>query len=248
VERTFYLGTHHPDWLGRAGVPLFVSRNRLVKRRSFPRAIDRWGLDSGGFTELSSHGRWTVPARAYAGEARRYMQEIGRLDFAAPQDWMCEPWITHKTGLPVSVHQARTVDNFLELRELAPDVPWIPVLQGWLVTDYWRHVEMYEEAGVVLADLPRVGVGTVCRRQATKAAGGIMSSLATAFGLKLHGFGFKKEGLRDCSAFLVSADSMAWSMAARRAGGPLPGCSHASCANCIRFAMLWRGQLPEAWQ
>lgn len=248
MERTFYLGTHHPDWLARAGVPLFVSRTRLVKRRTFPRATSRWALDSGGFTELSKHGRWTVSAATYAREVRRFSQEIGRPDFVAPQDWMCEPWITQKTGLPVSEHQARTVRNFLELQALAPEVPWMPVLQGWIVTDYWRHVEMYEEAGVRLAQLARVGVGTVCRRQATATAGGIMSSLSTAYGLKLHGFGFKKEGLRDCSAHLISADSMAWSMAARRADGPLPGCTHASCANCIHFAMLWRSQLPEAWQ
>lgn len=89
----FYLGAHHPGWLTRAKVPLFVSRNRLIKRRSFPRASARWALDSGAFTQLSIHGRWTVPPAQYAGEVRLLSQEIGSLDFAAPQDWMCEPWI-----------------------------------------------------------------------------------------------------------------------------------------------------------
>jgi hypothetical protein len=40
----------------------------------------------------------------------------------------------------------------------------------------------------------------------------------------------------DC---LASADSLAWSFEARRAA-PLPGCSHASCANCSRYATAWR--------
>ena len=247
VKRIFYLGAHHPDWLSKARVPLFISRNRLVKRRTFPRAACRWALDSGGFTELSVHGRWTVSTVAYIREARLFIQEIGRPDFVAPQDWMCEPWIIQKTGLSVAEHQLRTLRNFLELRTLAPDLPWIPVLQGWAVTDYWRHVEMYEGAGVDLARLPLVGVGSVCRRQATASAGGIVSSLTTAYKLKLHGFGFKKDGLRRYSPHLVSADSMAWSRAARHANGALPGCSHARCNNCIRFAQLWRSELPDAW-
>ncbi len=247
MDRTFYLGTHHPDWLNKARVPLFVSRNRLLKRRSFPRASTRWALDSGAFTELSIRGRWTVPATRYAREVRRFLQEIGRLDFAAPQDWMCEPWILAKTGLSLAEHQLRTLRNFLELRDLAPDIPWIPVLQGWAVHDYWRHAEMYAASGVDLVQQPLVGVGSICRRQATKTASGILASLATAYGLRLHAFGFKTLGLRQSSAYLRSADSMAWSMAARRAAAALPGCSHASCANCLRFALLWRSGLPEEW-
>jgi hypothetical protein len=247
VDRTFYLGTHHPDWLARAGVPLFLSRSRLKQRRSFPRAASRWALDSGAFTELSRHGRWTLPAAEYAREARLYAREIGPPDFAAPQDWMCEPWILGKTGLSVAEHQQRTLRNFLELQDLAPKIPWIPVLQGWAVHDYWRHVEMYGEAGIELAKLPLVGVGTVCRRQSTRAAGGILASLGIAYGLRLHAFGFKTLGLRQVSAYVVSADSMAWSMAARKLRVPLPGCHHSSCANCLRFALLWRSRLPEDW-
>jgi hypothetical protein len=129
VDRTFYLGAHHPGRLTRANVPLFVSRSRLTKRRSFPRASARWALDSGAFTELSIHGRWTAPPEQYAREVRLFSQEIGSLDFAAPQDWMCVPWILEKTGLSLAEHQRRTLRNFLELHDLAPDVPWIPVLK-----------------------------------------------------------------------------------------------------------------------
>ncbi len=247
MKPIFYLGTHHPDWLGKASVPLFVSRNRLAGRRGFPRATARWALDSGGFTQLSLQGRWTISAAQYAREARLYCQEIGRLDFAAPQDWMCEPWILKKTGLSVHEHQKRTVSNFLSLEDFAPDVPWIPVLQGWAVHDYWRHVEMYGAAGVDLRDRPLVGVGSVCRRQATETAGRILASLSTAYGLRLHAFGYKTQGLRSLPTYLVSADSMAWSLAACRAKVSLPGCRHACCSNCFRFALLWRSKLPAAW-
>ncbi|MGQ0837561.1 deazapurine DNA modification protein DpdA family protein [Actinokineospora sp.] len=56
---TFYLGTHQPAWLARdLGVPLLVSHRRLAGRASLPRATGPWACDSGGFTELSLHGRW----------------------------------------------------------------------------------------------------------------------------------------------------------------------------------------------
>jgi hypothetical protein len=75
VGRTFYLGSHHPDWLAKAGVPLLVSRTRLVRRRSFPRAGARWALDSDASSELSIHGRWTVPVAQYAQEAQLFSRD-----------------------------------------------------------------------------------------------------------------------------------------------------------------------------
>jgi hypothetical protein len=44
---------------------------------------------------------------------------------------MCEPFMLAKTGLTVAEHQVRAVTNYLELRGLAPDLPFVPLLQGW---------------------------------------------------------------------------------------------------------------------
>jgi hypothetical protein len=175
----------------------------------------------------------------FAAEAERYQREIGLLDFAAPMDWMCEPDMLKRTGLTVEEHQRRTVANFLELRALAPSVPWIPVLQGWTSGDYDRHAEDYYAAGVDLAALPRVGVGTVCRRQDTARIGTVLACLA-AEGLKLHAFGFKLRGLELAAPSIASADSMAWSMNARR-NPPLAGHTHQHCTNCQEYALQWRG-------
>lgn len=240
----FYLGTHHPHWLGRLDVPLFISRNALARVRRLPRARGVWALDSGGFSELSAHGAWIVPAATYAAEAARYQAEIGGLAWAAPQDWMCEPQILKRTGLDVAEHQRRTIANFLQLRELAPGVPWAPVLQGWTLGEYYEHAEAYEAAGVDLRAAPIVGVGTVCRRQQTIRAGQIMATLA-ADGLRLHGFGFKVTGLRASSRYLASADSLAWSENARH-NPPLPGHTHKACNNCQVWALEWRRELLES--
>lgn len=238
----FYLGAHQPHWLWRSGYPLFISHRQLARRRSYRPAVARWALDSGGFTELSLHGRWVTPADEYAEAVDGYARRIGRLDFASPQDWMCEPVMIERTGLSVREHQERTVASYLELRSLAPHLPFIPVVQGWRLPDYLHCLDLYAAAGVDLAALPTVGLGSVCRRQSTTEIALIVSALAGR-GLRLHGFGVKTNGLHLYGHLLTSADSMAWSYAARREP-PLQGCAtHKNCANCLRYASRWRARL-----
>ncbi|MPZ79646.1 MAG: hypothetical protein GEV28_04300 [Actinophytocola sp.] len=240
----FYLGTHQPAWLARdLGVPLLVSHRRLAGRRSLPRATGPWACDSGGFTELSLHGRWRTDERAYVTAVRRYATEIGHLAWAAPMDHMTEQHVLARTGATVRTHQHRTVTNYLRLRELAPDLPIIPVLQGQTVADYHRCADIYERLGVDLAALPLVGVGSVCRRQHTADVEQIMRSLA-ARGLRLHGFGVKITGLARYAETMSSADSASWS----RQGRYVPGCSpsHRSESNCLRFALAWHDRLGRS--
>ncbi|MET7770190.1 hypothetical protein [Nocardia sp. NPDC005366] len=249
----FFLGTHQPHWLTLSGDPLFVCDRRLRDRKTLPRARGEWALDSGGFTELKDYGGWsTTTPTAYIGRVRRYAEEIGGLVWAAPQDWMCEPIIiaggtigSNKfvgTGLSVVEHQRRTVENYLELTTLAPDLPFAPVLQGWVLDDYLACAQLYTEAGVDLAAQPIVGLGSVCRRQATSEAAAIITAITTAVpGIRLHGFGIKTAGLGAYGSLLASSDSLAWSDAARREAVPLPGCTgHKNCANCLTYAFRWR--------
>jgi hypothetical protein len=140
---TFYLGTHEVNWLTNEVGPLFISHRRLALRKNLPRAATRWALDSGGFSELELHGCWVTTPTEYVEATRRYAADIGMLDWAAPMDWMCEPKMLVRTGLTVEDHQRRTVANFLELRERAPELPYIPVVQGWTRADYERCVTLY---------------------------------------------------------------------------------------------------------
>jgi hypothetical protein len=215
--KTFYLGAHHPNWLAKAGVPLFISHRRLQGYKTLPKAIEHWALDSGGFSEISQFGKWTTTPEQYVQAVKRYDQEIGHLGWAAPQDWMCEPDMLTKTGLTVREHQQRTVRNFLQLQQLwGDDSPFMPVLQGWTVDDYLHCMELYNIAGIDLESFPLVGVGSVCRRQATGEIGMIFQSILKHQDLLIHGFGVKLRGLQDYGHLLNSADSMAWSYWARR--------------------------------
>jgi hypothetical protein len=175
---SFYLGSHRPHWLALSDRSLFVSHMTLRARKTLPVARTNWALDSGGFSEITLRGGYRDSAAQYAAKVLRYQSEIGRLDFASVQDWMCEPFVLLKTGLSIEEHQRRSVQSYLDLCELAPGVPWMPVLQGWCWGDHQDHVEMFARAGVDLTKLPRVGVGSICRRQKTIRASLILEDLA----------------------------------------------------------------------
>lgn len=252
----FYLGTHEPSWLERTDVPLFLSRRRLARQKKRPRALGPWALDSGGFSELSLHGEWTITPEQYVSEVRSYRDEIGKLEWAASMDFMCEEKIRAMTGLTVSEHQLLTIEHYQKLRDLAPEIPWAPVLQGQTIRDYWEHVEHYVRRGVDLRSAPVVGIGSICRRQGTDEVRTLIATLR-AEGVKLHGFGLKRSAFKSGGlvACLDSSDSMAWSFHYRKEP-PLTGCTHASCSNCMRAALLWRsgvvaklsGLKPWHWQ
>lgn len=237
----FFLGTHMPHWLRDerfSGVPLFISDVRLRDRKSLPVAVTDWALDSGGFSEIAEFGTWRHGPHGLAARTRRYSDQIGRLQWAAPQDWMCEPWMLAKTGKTVAEHQALTIRSVLDLRTLWPDGPFIPVLQGFAIDDYLRHVDAYAKAGFDLEAERLVGLGSVCRRQATGDASEIVMRLQP---IRLHGFGMKTTGLARYGGLLESADSMAWSFGGRRRGT----CSEfkSSCANCAHWALEWRDRI-----
>ncbi|WUL18019.1 hypothetical protein OHS18_13615 [Amycolatopsis sp. NBC_00355] len=155
----FLLGTHRPHWLAQLDVPLFVSDRTLRRYKTLPVATCDWACDSGGFSQLSQCGTWACgpTPREYAARIRRYRDEIGRLLWAAPQDHMCEDAILARTGLDVARHQDLTVSNYLELRSIDANLPFIPVLQGQSIADYHRCADLYECRGVDLTTAPLVG-------------------------------------------------------------------------------------------
>jgi hypothetical protein len=163
------------------------------------------------------------------------------MDWCAPQDYMCEPPIVAKTGLSVETHIALTVHNYLELSQY--DIPVIPVLQGWQLDDYIACADLYAQNGVDLTQCDTVGLGSVCRRQATSEIEQITRELHS-YGFKLHGFGVKIAGLHKYGQYLKSADSMAWSFGGRMTQDE--NCDKKNCANCLHYALTWRDKVLRA--
>lgn len=215
----FYLGIHMSRWLhnGDAKGPVFISIRRLRDRKSaFPPATVPYALDSGAYTELAQLGGWKTTPEQYVEDVRRVSAGLGAPDFVVIQDWMCDPGSLAATGLSVHEHQRRTVESALRLPELAPEITWLPVLQGDGVASYLRHADMYEAAGIPLRGR-LVGLGSIVRRQhrpETRA----LAELLEQRGIRLHGFGVKATGITRIGRHLASGDSIAWSYWARRDG------------------------------
>lgn len=200
--------------------PAFISVNRLRGRKSaFP--VRDWCMDSGAFSTIATFGGYPHPVSEYAAEIRRWKaMGNGRLLWAASQDYMVEPAMRAKSGLTVAESQAKTIERYDELLRCGTDGVYVlPVLQGWTASDYADHCRAY---GDRLAHGAWVGVGSVCKRNASPSSVIVIlrAILAVRPDLRLHGFGLKKTALQlaDVRDLLYSADSMAWSYAARMQG------------------------------
>lgn len=193
-------------------------------------------MDSGAFTEISTHGRYRHDVSDYAAEIRRW-KDNGNLLAAVAQDYMCEPFIVAKTGLTVHQHQQLTVQRYDALLAEDVGVYVLPVLQGFAPADYVDHLAMY---GDRLAHGQWVGVGSVCKRNGDpRAVAAVLLAIKRKRpDLKLHGFGLKTTALADplIRSLLHTADSMAWSFHARKNGRN---------ANDWREAVRWTNAIED---
>lgn len=198
-------------------IPVFISVNRLRSRRG-PFVVGDWIMDSGAFSTIAKHGGYPLPVSEYAAQIARFAG-CGNLLAAVAQDYMCEPAMLARTGLTVREHQVLTIQRYVDLLACNPPVYIMPVLQGYAPAEYVEHVRTY---GSLLAHGAWVGVGSVCKRNGRPAA---VAAVLRAIhderpDLQMHGFGLKTQALRagEVRTLLHTADSMAWSFAARWEG------------------------------
>lgn len=213
----FFTGCHQPSDASKIGAA-FISVHRLRQRKS-RFAVSDWILDSGAFSTILTHGGYPEPPEAYAAEIRRWSGN-GNLLAAVSQDYMCEAHMLAITGKTIPEHQQLTIERYDALTACDTGGVYImPVLQGYAPQDYVQHIRMY---GDRLSRGMWVGVGSVCKRNGDPAA--IEEVLLAVHrerpDLELHGFGVKTTALRSALVrdLLTTADSMAWSFAARRQG------------------------------
>lgn len=249
----FFIGLHQPSD-GKRFDPACFSWRRLARRKKPVGCLDAI-IDSNAFTELERHGEYRHGVEEHAeGLYRLHTQGVVNIAIAVAQDYMCEPFMLAKTGLTIDEHQRLTVARYdalvAELDRLFDGhcpFPIMPVLQGYAPEDYVRHIAMY---GDRLKPGMWVGVGSVCKRNGDPARiVEVLSAINAARpDLRLHGFGIKltslgHPGVRE---LLFSADSLAWSDAARKQGRN---------ANCWTEAARYRDAVdraiampPEPWQ
>jgi hypothetical protein len=208
----FFVGLQRPSTafaFAFSMLSINVLRNR--KRGFF---TNKWMLDSGAFTELSTYGCWRTSPLEYATQIDR-LRNNGDLLGAVSQDFMCEPLILQKTRLTVQDHQRLTIERYVRLVELT-DAYIMPVLQGFSPESYAAHAREY---GGLLRQGQWVGVGSVCKRNGNprQIEDVLLAIKSERPDLRLHGFGIKLTALRSATvrSLLYSSDSMAWSFAGR---------------------------------
>lgn len=196
---------------------VFISVVRLRRRKS-DFVVGDWILDSGAFSTIDKFGSYPDSPEKYAEEIRRW-KSCGNLLAAVSQDYMCEPHMLKKTGLTIQDHQRLSIERYDALLCSDTGVYIMPVLQGYDKRDYVEHIRMY---GDRLQFGAWVGVGSICKRNGDPRA--IKKVLLAIHeerpDLKLHGFGLKITALASgiIDQLLHTADSMAWSFSARKAG------------------------------
>lgn len=239
----FYVGLHQPSDAQHFDLAC-ISINRLRGRK---KSVDCGDVlvDSGAFTELAQHGKYRHTVEEYAaGIKRLHTSGVVSISAAVAQDYMCEPWMLEKTGLTIPEHQRLTVERYDALLACNMPVPVMPVLQGFSPSDYVSHIHQY---GDRLKFGMWVGVGSVCKRQGDpRAIVAVLSAIrAVRPDLRLHGFGVKKTSLLHPGVreYLYSADSMAWSFAARKQGR-----SANDWREAARFAEVINGIVSQPWQ
>lgn len=212
----FFVGLHQPS--DARHIPAACISVARLRPRKAPLLAHDWIMDSGAFSTLARHGGYPDSPAAYAAEIERW-RGCGNLLAAVAQDFMCEPAMLAKTGLTVATHQRLTIERYDALRALVSGVYILPVLQGYRTAEYVDHLRQY---GARLGPAAWVGVGSVCKRNSQPAL--VLEILQAVHAerpdLQLHGFGVKKTSLWDprVRRELASADSMAWSFAARYEG------------------------------
>ncbi|KQQ72953.1 hypothetical protein ASF70_15920 [Rhizobium sp. Leaf321] len=221
----FYVGLHQPSDAKHFDLAC-ISINRLRGRKKQVPCGDVM-VDSGAFTEISSHGCYRHSVEEYAAELHRlFTAGVVKIAAAVAQDYMCEPFILAKTGLTIEEHQRLTIERYDALvaeldRLFGGKCPFhiMPVVQGFAPQDYVNHIRMY---GDRLKPGMWVGVGSVCKRQGDpRSIIAVLQAIASERpDLLLHGFGVKITSLLHAGvrALLATADSMAWSFAARKQG------------------------------
>lgn len=213
----FFTGLHQPSDAQHFETA-FISVNRLKKRKSSFKVHD-WIMDSGAFMTILVHGDYPDSVQVYAEQIRRWASN-GNLLAAVAQDYMCEAQMLKITGKTIEEHQHLTIQRYDELLSCdTKNVYIMPVLQGYAPSDYVSHVKQY---GDRLSYGAWVGVGSVCKRNGDPRAieEVLMAIKAVRPDLRLHGFGLKTTAISSwiVADLLFTADSMAWSFAARKQG------------------------------
>lgn len=157
-------------------------------------------LDSGGFSFLLRSGDYEFYPAQYIRLAKRI-----KANYVAVMDYPCEQGANNYERIE------RTIENAIKLMDLAGDLNWVMVIQGYTPEEYLYSVDRIKEQGLLT---PIMAIGSLVVRKKIEDVRKIISLVRENLPrrIKLHGFGVDLRFIRDLVIFkaLYSTDTAAW--------------------------------------
>ena len=179
-------------------------------RTRLPEGVERVILDSGGYAFFSRWGEYPFTIEKYI-ELAHYIKDTHPLYKAAILDYPCEPDINRSQVMSNEDRIEKTIANAIECYDTDDSLPWLPVIQGYTVSEYLHCIDLYDDYGVT-SDY--WAIGSICSR---KGAPFELRNIITKIkerhpNDKLHAFGLGIPFLRNPQIFqaIYSSDSAAW--------------------------------------
>jgi hypothetical protein len=223
VPTSTYFYTIHPVDMARArimpGAAILAvasgfwdhARRRFKIKRPPADHIGALAIDSGGFTMAAKYGEYPWAMEQYIDFIREMSRDVP-LTFCACMDYACEREVNRGIYATNRDRIKATIYNEIALRALAPDLPWLGVLQGNTIEERALDVALRRRIGLLTGYM---GIGSICRRGPVEASRVIDFYGEQLPGTRYHAFGLSIRTLDTPLAprvfhLLQSWDSYVW--------------------------------------
>jgi hypothetical protein len=194
-----------------AGVAWYSNDHDWFTNLQLPENYDGLFVDSGGFQAAS---RWGLQYPYSIGAYFNYAEQLGA-DYVAGPDFACEPSLhassTEERMLKTAAAH-RTAKRYYDRGDWS--FQFVPVLQGWEVSDYRRCIRLYDDYGLTT---DYMALGTVCKRSDTDEIHNVLRVCEKYLpGTDWHMFGLTKRAWKEQRFWgrFRSADTAAWNWGA----------------------------------
>ena len=209
----FYYTVHPADTLRSRlipGVRIMVvataywdsKKNKFRVRRPPADHIKSLAIDSGGFTAHKKWGKYPWSYEQYIEFIRKMSRDV-TLDFCAVMDYACEREVNRSAYETNKSRIEATIENEIALRQLAPNLPWLGVLQGNTLSERAWDITQRQELELIYQ---RMGIGSICGRSPRESREVIRFYMQQLPHVHYHAFGL------DIRTF-DKADDIFWAIA-----------------------------------
>jgi len=177
-------------------------------RLKFSNAIKRLFVDSGGYSMFTKFSQYPYTIEEYINLVNSW-RDLYPVSEVAIMDYPCEPHLNREVFETNIERIDQTVTNALDCIDYDSSIPWVPVIQGYTMSEYRYCWERYQEFDL----RARLwAIGSICTRKKTGGIRAIVTRIKRLVKQPLHAFGITLPSIEHPEIFfsLESSDSAAW--------------------------------------